>query len=134
MPPIEWKPEYSTGNPEIDREHRELVDLVATTATKIRDRHPGADVERPLGDLFRAISARFAEEEERMRAAHYDKLGTHKCDHERLLDDLRDVMDAVHARPDDAAERLNRTFATWCATHFRVHDARLRRRIGSYSH
>ena len=130
MPPIEWKPEYSIGDPAVDQEHRELVDLVATAAATIRDPRPGTDIERILGDLFCVVSARFAQEEERMREVHYDKLGAHKCEHERLLDALRDVMDAAYARPDDAAEELQRTFADFFARHFRIHDARLYRRIG----
>ncbi len=129
MPTIEWKPEYSIGDPVADQDHRELVELVATTAESIRAPQPGTDVDRILGDLLRKLSARFALEEERMREAYYDKLGAHKCDHERLLDTLRDVMDAAYARPDLAAEQMARAFTDWFANHFRIHDARMHRRL-----
>lgn len=134
MPPIEWKPEYSVGDPAVDHEHRELVDLVNTAAAAILERRPETDIDRAFGDLFRAISAHFALEEEQMRNARYDQLGAHKSDHERLLDELRDLMDEAPAQPDDAAERLTRVLEAWFADHFRVHDARLHRRLGPHAH
>lgn len=131
---IEWKPEYSVGDPTIDHEHRELVDLVNTAAAAILERRPDTDIDRAFGDLFRAISAHFALEEEQMRRADYDELGAHKSDHERLLDELRDLMDSAPAQPDDAAERLIRALEAWFSNHFRIHDARLHGKLGPHEH
>ena len=103
MAPIEWKPEYSVGDPAVDHEHRQLIDLVNRTAGAILDRRPDSDIERGFGDLLRAISAHFALEEREMREAHYDRLGEHKTDHERLLDELRDLMDSAAEAPEESA-------------------------------
>ena len=54
MAPIEWKPQYSVGNPAVDAEHQELIDLVNRTAAAILDRRPEADVQRGFGDLLRS--------------------------------------------------------------------------------
>lgn len=133
MSPIEWKPEYSVGDPAVDHEHRELVDLVNTAAAAILDRRPGADVDRCLGDLMRAISAHFAHEEKQMRRAGYDEFSPHKADHERLLDALRDIMDGTQDTP-TAADRLTAVLEAWFSAHFRTHDARLHRRLGPHDH
>lgn len=132
MSPIEWKPEYSVGDPAVDHEHQELVELVNIAAAAILERRPDTDIDRAFGDLYRAISAHFALEEEQMRQARYDQLGTHKSDHERLLDELRDLMDAAPDTPDAAADRLTHTLEHWFADHFRVHDARLHRQLGPH--
>lgn len=133
MAPIEWKPQYSVGDPAVDHEHRELVDLVNSTAAAILDDRPGADIDRSFGDLMRAISAHFAHEEKQMRRAVYDELAPHKADHERLLDALRDIMDGAQDTP-TAADRLTSVLEDWFAEHFRNHDARLHRRLGPHGH
>jgi len=133
MAPIEWKPEYSVGDPAVDHEHRELVELVNSAAGAILDDRPGADVDRCLGDLMRAISSHFAHEEKQMRRASYDHLVPHKADHERLLDALRDIMDGAADTP-LAAERLTAVLEAWFTEHFRTHDARLHRRLGPHEH
>jgi hemerythrin len=134
MAPIEWKPEYSVGDPAIDHEHQELVELVNAAAAAILERRAETDIDRAFGDLFRAISAHFALEEEQMRNAHYDQLGSHKADHEKLLDELRDLMDEAPAQPEEAANHLTQTLEAWFADHFRVHDAPLHRRLGVHRH
>lgn len=125
---IVWRPEFSVGDPELDHEHRVLIDLVNRTAGTMLDGSPAT--ETSFGDLLRAIAAHFALEEKQMREAHYDQFGEHKADHERLLDQLRDIMDAA----DDAAEHtpddLVTTLEAWFAGHFSTHDARLHRRLG----
>ena len=134
MAPIEWKPEYSVGNSAVDHEHQELIDLVNQTAAAILDRQPDADIDSAFGDLLRAISAHFALEEQQMKAHRYDQHAPHKEDHERLLDDLRDIMDGDAASPDQAAERLAKTLEAWFANHFKTHDSRLHLKLGPHSH
>ena len=133
MAPIEWKPEFSVGDPAVDHEHRQLIDLVNRTAGAIIDRRPEADIERGFGDLLQAISAHFALEERQMREARYDKLAEHKADHERLLDVLRDIMDGASDAPESSADRLVATLETWFADHFRIHDSRLHHRLGPHA-
>ena len=133
MARIEWKPEYSVGDPAIDHEHQELIDLVNRTAGAILDRRPDADVQRSFGDLYRAIGAHFALEERQMREAGYDEFSGHKDDHERLLDVLRDLMD--EPRQDGReADVLTKALEDWFAGHFSKHDSRLHRRLGPHSH
>ena len=125
MAPIEWKPEYSVGNPSVDHEHHELIDLVNLAASAILDKQSEADIQDRFGDLLRAISAHFALEEQQMEAYGYDQRAQHKADHERLLDEMS---------PDTAAERLATTLEAWFSDHFKTHDARLHHRLGPHSH
>jgi hemerythrin len=134
MAPIEWKPEYSVGNPSVDHEHQELIVLVNQTASAILDCHPEADIQSSFGDLLRAISAHFALEEQQMKAYGYDQRDQHKEDHERLLDDLRDIMDGDDASSNQTAARLAATLEAWFANHFKIHDSRLHLRLGPHSH
>src|SRR5690606_41990940 len=122
MAPIAWKPEFSVGDPAVDHEHRELVELVNTAAGAILDGRPDADVDRCLGDLYRAISAHFAPEERQMTRAGYDQLTPHKGDHERLLDAPRDVMDGTAAGEAPTAERVTHVLEDRDADPLPTHD------------
>jgi hemerythrin-like metal-binding protein len=129
MPRIAWRDEYSVGNPAVDHEHRELIDLVAALQERIEASAAPEVLEAAFGDLLRGISAHFALEESFMRRHAYDAMAGHKADHERLLDDLRDIMDG--GAP-EGPERLAARLESWFAEHFRTHDARLHGRLGSH--
>jgi hemerythrin-like metal-binding protein len=126
---IEWDEKYSVGVAAVDYEHRELIGLV--NAAHDRLMRPGAAeaVMDFLGEIFARISAHFALEEQIMRVKNYDHYGAHKADHERLLDEIRDIMDDYEDEEFFSEELLAQQLKTWFAGHFRTHDARLHRRL-----
>jgi hemerythrin len=124
---IAWRKEFETGIAEVDHEHRELVALINRLADDVV---AGADKERVqsfLGEVFARIAAHFALEESVMRKHRYDEYEAHKAEHENLLDDIRDIMDAAEA---DYTEALSTTVADWFVGHFKTKDARLHRKLG----
>ncbi len=131
---LQWNDRYSVGIEAVDHEHRELIDLI----NRLHDRLGAGDDDRAVeaffGDLLRGISAHFALEEKFMREHDYDQRAAHKADHERLLDDIRDIMDAFEQaeRTDDRdlATRLD----AWFSRHFETHDARLHTAFGAHPH
>ena len=131
---LEWRPEFSVGDPAVDHEHRELIDLVNAAAEAIESGEAQAEIDRAFGDLLRGISAHFAHEEHQMRAARYDQTKVHKDDHERLIDALRDIMDAETQKPEQSATRLVEVLGDWFTGHFSSHDARLHHKLGPHAH
>jgi len=126
---IEWKPEYSVGNAEVDNEHRELIALINELHAAIR-RHAGQnEVVEGLGEIFAQIAAHFALEEKIMRDAHYAAYDPHKNDHESLLDQLSDIIDSVEADGRYNEQRLSAHLENWFSEHFRSHDAKLHQRL-----
>lgn len=134
MARLEWRPEFSVGDPAVDHEHRELIELVNVTAAQIEARGPAEQIERSFGDLLRSVTSHFALEERQMREAGYDRLTEHKADHERLIDALRDIMDGAETGPEETTDRLVATLGAWFADHFRTHDARLHHVLGHHDH
>lgn len=127
---IEWRPEYSVGVPAVDEEHRELIDLINELAEKLSGENAESDALDFLGELYARIAAHFALEEKIMREAGYDEYRDHKGDHERLLDDIRDLMDEYEDRRHVDVESFARRLDHWFSDHFRTKDARLHRRLG----
>ncbi len=127
---LKWKSEFSVGVPAVDHEHQELIELINELHDAIAEGDTSYAVPDFLGDIYTQIAAHFALEERIMRERGYDQYQDHKTDHERLLDEIRDIMDdyELHGTFDDAtlAERLQ----AWFGGHFGSKDARLHKRLG----
>jgi hemerythrin-like metal-binding protein len=88
------------------------------------DEHTHVDVEDFLGEIFARVSAHFALEERTMLTIDYPEYWDHKGDHERLLDDLRDIMERYESKHTLDADDLSRRLDDWFTIHFRTFDAR----------
>jgi len=132
-PSIKWRDEFNTGNASIDHEHREMVrrmnELLASITVEAGDQDV---ILSTLGDVYAWISAHFALEEMIMRERKYEHYEDHKQDHERLLDDIRDIMDEVKAGEfTGVSSELAGRLHDWFVVHFKTRDADLHRVIGT---
>jgi hemerythrin-like metal-binding protein len=127
---LHWKNEYSVGIEAVDYEHRELIDLINRLYEELSAKGAASSAVSFFGDLFKGISAHFALEERFMREHGYDQLAQHKADHERLLDEIRDMMDEV--ADGEIANNLSERLDAWFSRHFETHDARLHKALGSH--
>jgi len=128
---IDWSSEFETGIAEVDHEHRELVDLINRLHAELLGSGGQAATSAFLGEVFARISAHFALEEANMRRYGYDEYADHKADHEHLLDELRDLMEACEAGDfAGSVEALSNAVRDWFVVHFRTRDARLHRIMG----
>ncbi len=126
---IKWKKEFELGVPEIDTEHKELVDLINNTYAALQAQQGSSSIMEFLGEIFARISAHFALEESVMRKYKYDGYREHKAEHEQLLDDIRDIMDDYEDGIMPSEDELSRRLTNWFAEHFRTQDARLHKRL-----
>jgi len=140
MPLLEWKDSYSVGVDAVDHEHRELIELINTLHDELSAGEGGPERRDPVeifGDIFQGISSHFALEEKFMREHGYDQLTDHKGDHERLLDELRDIMDDYDDSDGGGAAQsapISERLGAWFTNHFKTHDARLHSRLGTHPH
>ncbi|MFY9624264.1 MAG: bacteriohemerythrin [Rhodoplanes sp.] len=130
---LEWKDRYSVGIAAVDHEHKELIDLINRLYDQWVKGGPRGSVEGFFGDLYKGISAHFALEERFMRERGYDQLTAHKNDHERLLDEIRDIMDDF-VDEEQTASALSGRLEAWFSRHFETHDARLHHKLGAHPH
>ena len=130
MPLIEWKDEFSIDGADVDKEHRELIDLINRLHQSLGSDAGLEEAMEFFGEIHASISAHFALEESRMREFNYDQYAEHKADHEKLLDEIRDLMDEYEDNPDFERIELSRRLADWFSGHFKNMDARLHSRLG----
>ena len=128
---VGWRDDFKVGIPAVDYEHQALIGLINELHDNLASRPTKDEVTRMLGEIYAKIAAHFALEELTMRERHYDQHADHKADHERLLDDLCDIMDRHEAdegfnyRKAPAIELRD-----WFGIFFRTKDARLHKAIG----
>jgi len=127
VPLLAWKSEYDLGIPDVDHEHRELFDLINELHASLFEPESPTTVSDFLGELFSRISSHFALEERLMRDGRYADFPAHKSDHERLLDEIRDLMDDYEDGGYADLERFAVDLKRWFSVHFSTHDAALHR-------
>ena len=128
---LQWKDQYSVGIEAVDHEHKELIALINRLHDELTASGEELSIEAFFGDLFKGISAHFALEERFMRERRYDQFAQHKADHERLLDEIRDLMDDFEQH-EAATAKLGARLDTWFSRHFETCDARLHKALGSH--
>jgi len=122
---LQWSDRYAIGIPAVDHEHRELIRMINDLVTRVLEGSDVQFVSDCLGDILSAIGAHFALEERIMRERHYDQYFDHKADHDRLLDQLRDIMDDYEMTRRINPSELVVALDDWFSVHFRTRDARL---------
>lgn len=121
---LQWRDEFRIGIEEVDYEHRVLIELINVAHGRAT---AGAPLEDALAEIHAVVTAHFALEEKDMRARHYHGLESHKSEHERLLDDIRDMMDGAAAGTYPGDEAFAARLNEWFAGHFRTQDVALHR-------
>jgi hemerythrin-like metal-binding protein len=128
---IEWREAFKVGVPSVDHEHREMIALLNELHADLEGTAEKDAVSHFLGEVHAKISAHFALEEKIMRDRGYDAYEDHKADHERLLDDIRDIMDRHETDAyTDVETELAAHLREWFTGHFKTKDARLHKMLG----
>lgn len=131
---LEWREDFCTGIEGVDFEHESLIRQINSVYEMIGDQADRELVVDSLGEIYGSISAHFALEENMMQRHQYADYPDHKADHERLLDEIREITDEFESssRLDD--DRLTRKLGDWFQLHFQTHDSRLHRLTGMRQH
>lgn len=120
---LEWRPEFSMGVGSVDYEHQALIALINRLYEDFLERGSLERTRDFLGELYAKISAHFALEERVMHEMGYTGYREHKDDHERLMDELLEIMDDVDQGEDLDPQLLAGTLEHWFTEHFRTLDA-----------
>ena len=127
---IEWKTEFEVGIPDVDHEHQEIITLINDLHEAMSGENATISVMDFLGEIYAHVAAHFALEEKIMRTNRYDHYRDHKADHERLLDELRDIMDDYEENAYFSDQEFAAHVERWFTEHFKTKDARLHKYLG----
>ena len=122
---LEWRDDFRIGIEGVDHEHQALIEQINAVYALISDRADKEQVIDSLGEIFGSISAHFALEERMMLRHGYAAYDQHQNDHERLLDEIREITDEYEATAQLDDAQLTSKLADWFQLHFKTHDSRL---------
>ena len=131
---IEWRDEYCTGIKGVDFEHEALINQINSIYQLVENRADKDLVIDSLGEIYGSISAHFALEEQMMLRHDYDHYQQHRADHERLLDDIRDITEEFENSVTLNEAEFQQKLENWFQLHFKTHDSRLHNLAGMRSH
>ena len=131
---LEWREEYCTGIKGVDYEHEHLIRQINSVYALISDGAQRDLVIDSLGEIYGSISAHFALEEQMMLRHDYVEYADHKADHDRLLDDIRDITEEFEATEQLDDETFTQKLGDWFKLHFQTFDARLHKMSSMRSH
>lgn len=123
MAAIAWSERLSLGVPEVDRQHRKLIDLCACLEGAMSGAPMSPDIRRVLSDLRSYARYHFTAEENRMRSRAWTGLEAHATLHQEFCGKL-DSLEALFLRvgPQAAAVAGSRFLRTWIVRHIAVAD------------
>ena len=132
MPYIQWNTSKELGHPVVDREHRELMELVNRLIDALFD--PSAeDEEEPhwrkqqiadaVDALGKATAAHFDSEESIMAESGFPRLAEHRAQHESLLAQYGEFAEHFRSANDGSVALALRFLREWFEYHIEYYDA-----------
>ena len=118
---LEWKPEYSVGIEELDRQHQGLIRLI----NKLSEERGTASMIGYVFDELRVYTREhFTAEEKRLAEAGYPDLKAHKKEHRAFEEWLSAVRQAysMGGSADLLAESINAFLRNWLINHILSSD------------
>ncbi len=125
---LQWDHSYVTGIRRADHEHRNLVNLINRLHRGF-EREKTRDPAKFFDDLFNLLLSHFQAEERMMGECGYAGHPAHAQDHERILDELRDLLAQVDERASGLTPALKSCLQPWLRNHIRAHDVPLYRAV-----
>jgi hemerythrin len=111
VPLIVWSDDYSIGVPEIDAQHRRLVEMLNELHESMLRGDGHEVVHEILSGLVQYTRAHFAAEERLMQSVNYPDYTAHKGEHERLT--LKVVEYQAKQGPGEVTRSLDVLWLLW---------------------
>jgi len=126
MKKIEWSKKYEVGNYEIDSEHKLFVRIIQKFADSLMNKANNFYIERLVNELLKYAEFHFYSEETIMIEIEYPDIIAHKQEHEKLLEQMRNMVMVVEMDDDKIYESDYTDFLlNWFINHTIKQDKKL---------
>ena len=118
-PPIQWTDAMSVGDEALDREHRELIELVNLLGEACERADRGALLDR-VNQLLNMARLHFRNEEQMLARVGYPEQARHAREHEQMMERIVTLTDlASHG---EISPRVLQLLRDWLIEHVFDHD------------
>lgn len=124
-----WNTSFELGIPQIDQQHRHLVDMLNTLSSAIADGDKLLEVEAIVGQLINYAAAHFADEERWLdsSALPEDEKVAHLKAHRDFAAKAKEILGNADLRQFETAERVLEFLTTWLISHILGSDMKIAR-------
>lgn len=117
---MEWIEEFSVGIPEIDAQHRNIVDCITMVEQAVGSESRWSAVHSALVVLNKYVNIHFAVEESLLHIHGYPDLDRHVLEHRRLAEDLSKLQQ--QSLKTDISDKMVAFLNGWLRDHILTHD------------
>ena len=125
-----WRNELVLSVPQLDDQHRELLEFANDLRATVEAGSPRSEVEHLLTGLVHAVESHFTGEEDLMLARGYAAYGEHRDEHNKLLDQLHLVEKDLASGTIDPCGALALFVEVWTEQHILGPDKHLAAFLG----
>ncbi len=94
---LRWAPAWGIGVPEIDDDHRLLIDDSNALIEALMKERPKVEILKIIGRMESGCWEHFRREETILREARYEEADEHAAEHRRIEEELERVVRAIAA-------------------------------------
>jgi hemerythrin len=126
---LQWRIEYSIGIQEIDDQHKKIIQLVNDLLKICRDDNNDGDHEsfnQLVGTILEYFKKHFETEENLMLEKNYPQYAEHKKRHDKLLEDVKKMMDKmVHKKQKESLINMVIFLREWFVENIYIIDKQM---------
>ncbi|MBI5900542.1 MAG: bacteriohemerythrin [Rhodocyclales bacterium] len=125
--PLTWNDSYAVGVPELDDQHRRLLELINQVGDDYGPRNAFTDglFREVLSDLFEYTQVHFRAEEDHLRKIAYPGIEAHAREHGALTERVMEFILAAQGGTQDR-QAIHNFLLTWLVSHILEADMRYR--------
>lgn len=125
--PLEWHPDFSVGVPEIDEDHKQIIEHYRKLYLSMRAGGGHKDYEDHIMFLMDYVKAHFAREEDLQRSHHYEDFERHQKMHAAFTQRVEALIGENAGKTVTHGDliRLNLFIKEWLIRHILVEDRKI---------
>jgi hemerythrin-like metal-binding protein len=122
---FEWSEDHSVFIPELDEQHKALLEVSQELRTAVLTRESADRLEFLAGRMATRLAAHFRYEERLMRGSRYSAIDWHERQHQAARVKLANLWDAIRGRGAESIFAALEELADWHLDHATVADRML---------
>lgn len=116
MDNIEWKDLFLTNIPEIDLQHKKLIEVLNKVLIAQRENNT-AEVKEIFVQLIQYSQYHFEFEENHMQFNRYKKLSEHKLEHQYYIKQIQNLLLSLKEGKEDILSEIKEMLEKWLINH-----------------
>jgi len=122
MPLLQWKPEYTVHERELDIHHKQLFELLNAAYESVMNSSEADCIKAVVNDLSESLKCHFAAEEQLLEGRGYQDVDAHIAEHRLFAHTIETLRTNRHDSNLEAAKELIVVLGNWVLRHILVED------------